>query len=368
MRRRCVECGRVHEAAPGTCECGSDEFERLVVRVTKRCTTCGEAVPEHTTTCPECGFTGFETLTGDSEDLGQQSYVEWRCASCGRAHPKHTPPCSRCGHETLERHHVEGEDVVVEDVVVEETAAGASVLEQLRRAVGRGGGSESEPVGGSYVEWRCPSCGRSHTKNTPPCSRCGHETLDRHRVDADEVTVEGTPEGYGGDDALVAGFDRTTVAGVGIVIVVFILIWAFVPGAALPGTGGPWVASVNQTALESELVAGVNEERTSRNRTRLARSAALTDAADELAADAAAGERPAVSSATDCEGAAAVSRRVDGSGDDEPTTSEVADALLRDIFADDAAAATLSATDVAEIGTGTAVDEEDRLHVVVVVC
>lgn len=373
MRWRCVECGRPHETAGGTCDCGSEEFERLVVQVSKRCTTCGATVPEDTTTCPECGFSGFETLAGEDAPDDQRSYIEWRCGACGREHPKHTPPCSRCGHETLERHRVEGEDVAVADVVAEESEGG-SIRGWLRRVVGVGGvqADEPGPSGGSYVEWRCQSCDRAHPKNNPPCSRCGHETLERHRVDAADVTVEETPDGYGVDDSLVAGFDWTTVAGVGIVVVVVVLIWAFVPGAALPGTGGPWVDSVNRTALESELVAGVNGERTRQGGDALARSAALAGAADELAADAAAGERPVVSRATDCKGADAVYRRIDGSGEwpggSEPTEGRVADRLLNDIFADDTATATLTAANLAEIGAGTAVDGQNRLHVVVVVC
>lgn len=109
MRWQCVECGREHDTRSGRCECGSTEFERTVVQLTKECTTCGEAVPESADSCPECGFTSFESLT-DPEPV-DASYIEWRCVECGREHPKNNPPCSRCGHMRLEKHRVEDADV-----------------------------------------------------------------------------------------------------------------------------------------------------------------------------------------------------------------------------------------------------------------
>lgn len=296
MRWRCADCGRVRESGGGTCACGGEEFERLVVQLTKRCTTCGEAVPENTSTCPECGFTGFETLAGEGQAAEEHSYLEWRCAECGRAHPKHTPPCSRCGHETLERHRVDGGDVAVDDVVDE----------------------------------------------------------------------------YFADESLLPSFERTTLVGVALVLAVLVAIWTFVPGAALPGTRGPWVASINQSALETELVDGVNAERVARDRASLARSASLDETAATLAADAAAGEAPTAEATSGCEGAAAVYRGLDGSGewpgDGQPRASAVADAVLEDVFATEGDAATLTATDVGEIGAGSTVDGDDQLHVVVVVC
>lgn len=296
MRWRCVDCGRVRESRGGTCACGGEEFERLVVQVSKRCTTCGEAVPQDRTTCPECGFTGFETLAGEGRAVGERSYVEWRCLECGRAHPKNNPPCSRCGHETLQRHRVDGEDVAVDDVVDE----------------------------------------------------------------------------YFSDESYLPAFDRTTLVGVGLVLVVLLAIWAFVPGAALPGTRGPWVTAINQSALQTELVAGVNEERAARNRAALARSTALDETAESLATDAAAGEVPRAGATRGCDGATAVYRALDGSaewpGDGRPSAGVVAEAVLQDVFATDGDAATLTASDLAEVGAGSTVDGENRLHVVVLVC
>jgi ribosomal protein S26 len=112
MRWRCAECGRPHDARPDACECGSESFERGVVKLTKECTTCGEAVPEEADTCPECGFTSFESLAEpDLPDESERGYVEFRCVDCGKSHPKHTPPCDRCGGVQLERTYVDGDSV-----------------------------------------------------------------------------------------------------------------------------------------------------------------------------------------------------------------------------------------------------------------
>lgn len=104
MEWRCRACGRLAESSAQPCECGSREFERAVVQLTKRCTTCGALAPESADACEECGFTGFDPLARRAVDGG---YMEWRCDSCGHDHPKHAPPCSRCGHDVLNRVHVD---------------------------------------------------------------------------------------------------------------------------------------------------------------------------------------------------------------------------------------------------------------------
>ncbi|RNJ26242.1 hypothetical protein [Halosegnis longus] len=116
MEWYCTECGRPSDTNGGTCECGSTSFERAVVQVAKECTTCGTRVPEHTTTCPDCGFTGFEPL-GEPQPRDEGSYIEWRCEKCGNEHPRHTPPCDRCGHEVLERVRVDAADFDVDEHV-----------------------------------------------------------------------------------------------------------------------------------------------------------------------------------------------------------------------------------------------------------
>ncbi|MDZ7745731.1 MAG: hypothetical protein U5K28_04110 [Halobacteriales archaeon] len=123
MEWYCTECGRLSDSNGGTCECGSTSFERAVVQVAKECTTCGTRVPEHTTTCPECGFTGFEPL-GEPQPRNEGSYLEWRCEKCGNEHPRHTPPCDRCGHEVLERVRVDAADFDVDEHVAGYTDPG----------------------------------------------------------------------------------------------------------------------------------------------------------------------------------------------------------------------------------------------------
>lgn len=113
MRWQCAECGRPREERDGACDCGATGVEPTTVRLTQRCTTCGEALPEHVNACPECGFTSLESLYETEGDLGT-SYVEWRCTECGRGHPRNNPPCSRCGGMTFERHRVDAEDVEID--------------------------------------------------------------------------------------------------------------------------------------------------------------------------------------------------------------------------------------------------------------
>lgn len=114
MNWRCVVCGRPHETGTGTCQCGSGQFERAVVRVTKRCTECGELAPDRDTYCQNCGFTSFEPLQ-ESDERPDPSYYEWRCESCGKEYPRHTPPCDRCGGMSFRQVHVS--DVAVEEFV-----------------------------------------------------------------------------------------------------------------------------------------------------------------------------------------------------------------------------------------------------------
>lgn len=110
MNWRCVDCGRPSDTGGGTCECGSERFERATFQATKRCTECGELAAGRDISCPNCGFTSFEPLQ-DEEPRPDPSYHEWRCESCGKEYPKHTPPCDRCGGMEFERVHVGEVDV-----------------------------------------------------------------------------------------------------------------------------------------------------------------------------------------------------------------------------------------------------------------
>jgi uncharacterized protein YkwD len=47
---------------------------------------------------------------------------------------------------------------------------------------------EFDPDG---IEWMCPECGRTHPKNSPPCSRCGNmqlESVKANQFDEDETS------------------------------------------------------------------------------------------------------------------------------------------------------------------------------------
>lgn len=41
--------------------------------------------------------------------------------------------------------------------------------------------------------WVCPNCGREHQKNSPPCSRCGNPSLERHTPDYSDLDDIGAP-------------------------------------------------------------------------------------------------------------------------------------------------------------------------------
>lgn len=117
MTWRCAVCGRPHESDSGTCQCGSEQFERAAVRVTKRCTECGEPAAGRDTYCLNCGFTSFEPIQ-DGEAMPDPSYHEWRCEACGKEYPRYAPPCDRCGGMSFEQVHVS--DVDVEEFVERE--------------------------------------------------------------------------------------------------------------------------------------------------------------------------------------------------------------------------------------------------------
>lgn len=85
-----------------------------MVRLTKRCTTCGESAGQHEDVCRECGFQSFEPLTpGPTAGEVDSSYIQWRCTDCGHAVPRNSPPCDRCGNMTLEKEHLSEDDVDV---------------------------------------------------------------------------------------------------------------------------------------------------------------------------------------------------------------------------------------------------------------
>ncbi|WP_232688398.1 CAP domain-containing protein [Halobacterium zhouii] len=44
------------------------------------------------------------------------------------------------------------------------------------------------------VEWDCSECGRTHVKNSPPCSRCGHTVLEKRPVYPSDVAFDSDSE------------------------------------------------------------------------------------------------------------------------------------------------------------------------------
>ena len=139
-----------------------------------RCEWCGKPHDEDDPPCDNCGHGSFERAVVRRTDLGGEdsdTTTVWVCTACGREHTKHAPPCSRCNNADLERR----EKRVDESNLTDRPNSGAS------------GTIEAEET----TVWVCPACGRDHPKNAPPCSRCGHATLERERrgVDADELVA-----------------------------------------------------------------------------------------------------------------------------------------------------------------------------------
>lgn len=139
-----------------------------------RCEWCGKPHDEDDPPCDNCGHGSFERAVVRRTDLGggdPDTTTVWVCTACGREHTKHAPPCSRCNNADLERR----EKRVDESNLTDRPGSGA------------GGRIEAEET----TVWVCSACGRDHPKNAPPCSRCGHTTLERERrgVDADELVA-----------------------------------------------------------------------------------------------------------------------------------------------------------------------------------
>jgi len=145
-----------------------------------RCEWCGKPHAEDDPPCDNCGHGSFERAIVRQTDLGDggdpDTMTVWVCTACGREHPRHSPPCSRCNNARLER---------------QEKRVDESNLTE------RPGSAEYETVSTETTTvWVCAECDREHTKHSPPCSRCGHPTLNREekRVGDDEITAPGYRE------------------------------------------------------------------------------------------------------------------------------------------------------------------------------
>jgi len=140
-----------------------------------RCEWCGKPHEEDDPPCDNCGHGSFERAVVRRTDLAEAGDADtmtvWVCTACGREHPKNSPPCSRCNNASLERKQKRIDESNLTDRPGSSSTGGVS--------------AEQTTV------WVCPECGRDHPKNAPPCSRCGHTTLERttRRIDDDELAA-----------------------------------------------------------------------------------------------------------------------------------------------------------------------------------
>lgn len=181
-----------------------------------RCEWCGKPHAEDDPPCDNCGHGSFERAVVPAAPEGDaDGPAVWVCTDCGREHPRNNPPCSRCNGMDFERRTQTFDDGAVPGVDDGEERPDADP------AVG---------ASDTTVVWACSECGRGHTRNNPPCSRCGNMQLERR-----EERFEGTDVGGGGYLDVV---DRTIVGG----FVVALVLGVVVVGGALgvvpvPGLG-----------------------------------------------------------------------------------------------------------------------------------
>jgi uncharacterized protein YkwD len=108
------------------------------------------------------------------------------------------------------------------------------------------------------IEWECSACGRTHVKNSPPCSGCGHTVLDKRPVypsDMEFSTDDTTPSRRG--FLLYAGGIGLAVLGGG---------YLYVDGTStpeMPDAPGQTdhASGIDLSAAETRLRERVNEER-----------------------------------------------------------------------------------------------------------
>jgi hypothetical protein len=216
-----------------------------------RCEWCGKPHDEDDPPCDNCGHGSFERAVVQRTDLADSdpdTTTVWECTACGREHPKNSPPCSRCNNATLERR----EKRVDESNLTE-----------------RPGSGDYETVSAdSTTLWVCPACGREHTKNAPPCSRCGNATLEREqrRVSDDELTVPGyrdlvTPK-YLAALGVVLGLATLLVLGAGGVVDLPGFPDDSVPGVdEVPGNGTVTAGGVSLADIEGQYLDALDTRR-----------------------------------------------------------------------------------------------------------
>jgi len=216
-----------------------------------RCEWCGKPHEENDPPCDNCGHGSFEeaVVRGAPDGDSENSTIVWVCTDCGREHTKNSPPCSRCGNAKLER---------TEKVVTDENLTARPGEEWSGSSIS----AEETTV------WVCPDCGREHTKNNPPCSRCGNAKLEQQTKTVSDAEI-----------ATPSYFDLLTPAYAAVLGVVLMIAVAFVLGATgvvnlpffpddsvpevedVPGDETEAATGLSLAEVEAAYVASLNEQR-----------------------------------------------------------------------------------------------------------
>jgi hypothetical protein len=200
-----------------------------------RCKWCGKPHEKNDPPCDNCGHGHLERAVKPVGPEGEGGATIWVCTECGRDHPRNNPPCSRCGNMTLEQREQGFEEG---DHIGPETDAP----------------SESAEVAGDVSEtttaWACTECGRDHTRNNPPCSRCGNMSFERRERRYDDIDATGS--------GWLAAVDRSVALGfVGAVLVATLAIGTALGFIAIPGVGGERIPA-DEVPGEAESAGGID--------------------------------------------------------------------------------------------------------------
>lgn len=131
--------------------------------------------------------------------------LEWRCDECGEPSPNDVDPCENCGNDSFTRvREPRAEPEPFDDEV--------RVREHAR-----------EQQLGDNIVWECENCGKQHMRNSPPCSRCGHATLEKVILDADpdEEPGGGLADRFGGLLSSAASLVGLALAAVGGIVMLY---------------------------------------------------------------------------------------------------------------------------------------------------
>jgi hypothetical protein len=234
-----------------------------------RCEWCGKPHDENDPPCDNCGHGSFEQAvvrrTDLSEGSEEASTVVWVCTECGREHTKHSPPCSRCNNATLERE----EKILTDD----DLTAGPNSVQQPKHSAD------------ATTVWVCTECGREHPRHSPPCSRCGHPTLEEQTkgVGAGELSTPSyldllTPR-YA--LALVGVLALATVfvlGAAGVVNVPFLFPGESLPDVEnVPGDDSETASGLSLAEVEDAYIEAVNDQRAANGLAELERDDRLDD-------------------------------------------------------------------------------------------